>query len=163
MVTAWGTTVLMIVMFIFIEYFNPHSRVGNDSRRYARSRKSNYFNPRSRVGNDVNQSKLFTFIKFQSTFPRGERHSVTVYTLFVQIFQSTFPRGERLHLLSDYTIPRYFNPRSRVGNDDDPVLRWATNNTFQSTFPRGERRDRYADNNTSDQISIHVPAWGTTE
>ena len=33
---------------------------------------------------------------------------------------------------------------------------------FQSTFPRGERR--YARYNEADgtQISIHVPAWGTT-
>ena len=56
-----------------------------------------------------------------------------------------------------------FNPRSRVGNDG---LFWYFQRyllQFQSTFPRGERRGimdlvgRYAD------ISIHVPAWGTTK
>ena len=33
---------------------------------------------------------------------------------------------------------------------------------FQSTFPRGERRRRGVDIFLYGNISIHVPAWGTT-
>ena len=78
-----------------------------------------YFNPRSRVGNDVKSGKHTVIhsiisihvpawgttiqsecpraaLRFQSTFPRGERHSHTNVLV--------------VHLL-------HFNPRSRVGND----------------------------------------------
>ena len=54
-------------------------------------------------------------------------------------FQSTFPRGERP--CSRIISPKFsdFNPRSRVGNDQIPdILKFYSN------------------------ISIHVPAWGTT-
>ena len=34
---------------------------------------------------------------------------------------------------------------------------------FQSTFPRGERRDGISALMRLQEISIHVPAWGTTE
>ena len=39
----------------------------------------------------------------------------------------------------------------------------ATNNEFQSTFPRGERRSRRCGFRWQSAISIHVPAWGTTD
>ena len=34
---------------------------------------------------------------------------------------------------------------------------------FQSTFPRGERRDSVTCHPLNIAISIHVPAWGTTQ
>ena len=55
-------------------------------------------------------------------------------------FQSTFPRGERRLCVKLAISKQNFNPRSRVGND----LK-----TSQYGQPRLE-------------ISIHVPAWGTT-
>ena len=99
------------------------------------------FNPRSRVGNDVAGDVTLEYeTKFQSTFPRGERH----------IDLRLFPA------LVD------FNPRSRVGNDGYDFFQfvnrrvisihvpaWGTTlcacvplweDTFQSTFPRGERQ-----------------------
>ena len=57
-----------------------------------------------------------------------------------QEFQSTFPRGERPALPSMWSTARDFNPRSRVGND-----------------PAIQSRGQYC------IISIHVPAWGTTD
>ena len=56
------------------------------------------------------------------------------------IFQSTFPHGERHH--PDPHIPHhmYFNPRSRVGNDQWNLPGVSREKAFQSTFPRGERR-----------------------
>ena len=78
---------------------------------------------------------------FQSTFPRGERLRCAIMTQIMESFQSTFPRGER------------------------PVIRQNSplRIKFQSTFPRGERRDQKQGNNIETPISIHVPAWGTTE
>ena len=99
------------------------------------------FNPRSRVGNDI--VSIWNGIKssaFQSTFPRGERQRIrSLYEINIP-FQSTFPRGERpfRFLMIIYYI--YFNPRSRVGND---VLG--------------------AESIHNLAISIHVPAWGTTQ
>ena len=122
-------------------------------------------------------------VKFQSTFPRGERHESSDTGPLPFKFQSTFPRGERHGRGSGCTLRSYFNPRSLVGNDA-PVISttkffeisihvpsWGTTEMygagnltilFQSTFPRGERRD-LADHFVAVMvISIHVPSWGTT-
>ena len=56
-----------------------------------------------------------------------------------------------------------FNPRSRVGNDEGNTSGASGIIAFQSTFPRGERRQGNPGNFTVQAISIHVPAWGTTE
>ena len=80
----------------------------------------------------------------------------------INAFQSTFPRGERPERRHTSTGHRYFNPRSRVGNDGtasdqrhhlydfNPRSRVGNDGylmrtnmqllIFQSTFPRGERR-----------------------
>ena len=76
------------------------------------------------------------------------------------LFQSTFPRGERHHWRGNRKGWTYFNPRSRVGNDPIYIMfltyymisihvpAWGTTLfwyfqryllQFQSTFPRGER------------------------
>ena len=54
-------------------------------------------------------------------------------------FQSTFPRGERQSRRPDEYGPRYFNPRSLVGNDCAGRHGKPRYQRFQSTFPRGER------------------------
>ncbi len=99
-------------------------------------------------------------------------------------FQSTFPRGER-HLCWLVAVKHiHFNPRSLVGNDYIPVgtytiveisihvPSWGTTIftrrqppciLFQSTFPRGERRQLRKILHKTKQISIHVPSWGTTQ
>ena len=102
-------------------------------------------------------------LKFQSTFPRGERPKLDGKLTPEQIFQSTFPRGERpmfsggripgrrisIHVPSwGTTAPTgaspyrsaYFNPRSLVGNDVRDACKTVGIGIFQSTFPRGERR-----------------------
>ena len=58
-----------------------------------------------------------------------------------KIFQSTFPRGERL--MTD--------------------IKEAGLKLFQSTFPRGERPCNQCNQGFHIGISIHVPAWGTTD
>ena len=77
---------------------------------------------------------------FQSTFPRGERLRRDLAFLPPKLFQSTFPRGERQNSGHFLLLVRNFNPRSRVGNDDIGAAFEAIEN-----------------------ISIHVPAWGTTD
>ena len=57
------------------------------------------------------------------------------------IFQSTFPRGER--------------PAKGLSGATKDV-------GFQSTFPRGERLSWKMRREVLQNISIHVPAWGTT-
>ena len=95
-VPAWGTTLSASVIQCKYDYFNPRSRVGNDSASVFSS----------------------VFISFQSTFPRGERLYNRSHTNHLPLFQSTFPRGERQRLILIRSIStRYFNPRSRVGND----------------------------------------------
>ena len=134
-------------------------------------------------GTTLRTLELMSILRFQSTFPRGER-----------------PRKDTVRFILDN-----FNPRSRVGNDNcrtkrrrvcarfqstfprgERLLlrrRCLKNSVFQSTFPRGERRPKAVsgpspenfnprsrvgnDGNCSSVrmfpfISIHVPAWGTT-
>ena len=56
-----------------------------------------------------------------------------------KIFQSTLPRGERPFKRSKEPENGNFNPRSRVGSDNE------------------KKNDERATN-----ISIHAPAWGAT-
>ena len=99
-----------------------------------------HFNPRSLVGNDYIPVGTYTIVEisihvpswgttiftrrqppcilFQSTFPRGERPSVSNIYPPNSEFQSTFPRGERrLRWVFPLFPLFYFNPRSLVGND----------------------------------------------
>ena len=77
---------------------------------------------------------------FQSTFPRGERHTANHGCLFWEMFQSTLPRGERPKEPED--VERAFR--------------------FQSTLPRGERQGAGVREQRGDHVSIHAPAWGAT-
>ena len=79
-----------------IQHFNPRSLVGNDYIAEKQSLIEKHFNPRSLVGNDTSFFlPYFPPCIFQSTFPRGERHTTASMALERGIFQSTFPRGER--------------------------------------------------------------------
>ena len=78
------------------------------------------FNPRSRVGNDVAGDVTLEYeTKFQSTFPRGERH------IDLRLFPALVDFNPRSRVGNDQSFAvfksgsRYFNPRSRVGNDGD--------------------------------------------
>ena len=90
-----GNDVLRRAACPLLFYFNPRSLVGNDGNQNIRRNQNGNFNPRSLVGNDRHIAGGSSFCKFQSTFPRGERHSV--FLICTPLF--------------------YFNPRSLVGND----------------------------------------------
>ena len=57
-VPAWGTTKYQTRISKCHTYFNPRSRVGNDTARKHFQSCVDYFNPRSRVGNDVISNPL---------------------------------------------------------------------------------------------------------
>ena len=59
------------------------------------------------------------YTRFQSTLPRGERHTGYIFTSNTPGFQSTLPRGERRFC----TWILWYHP------------------LFQSTLPRGERQE----------------------
>ena len=112
--------VYLIVLYCSI-YFNPRSRLGNDSDMMFSFKQFFDFNPRSRVGNDDMQSLIHgTDYEFQSTFPRGERQTLT--------YISAKDTSISIHVPAWGTTPSYqsscppynFNPRSRVGNDKYP-------------------------------------------
>ena len=77
-------------------------------------------------------------------------------------FQSTFPRGERQFGQRMFGLYCNFNPRSRVGNDEcfDVFVR-----AFVDFNPRSRVGNDAIINASDDDynISIHVPAWGTTD
>ena len=100
------------------------------------------FNPRSRVGNDGKH---------------GSGSSGSSISIHVPAW------GTTRHRYAGRSTGRYFNPRSRVGNDQFPVTSFLTSFEFQSTFPRGERLWDTLDFENGMIISIHVPAWGTTD
>ena len=101
------------------------------------------FNPRSRVGRDRHTTvPCGRQGRFQSTLPRRERHTRTWRQGRILAFQSTLPRRERPQACQSHaeaaefqsTLPRrerqtngpprsptrHFNPRSRVGSDEQP-------------------------------------------
>ena len=130
----------------------------------------------------MNATKSST-LRFQSTFPRGER---LIYTIRITLLVNFNPRsrvGNDCPNCGKHFIGTDFNPRSRVGNDAIPPLSvhfhcisihvpaWGTTipagvcssmSLFQSTFPRGERLLSTFQKYRRYYISIHVPAWGTT-
>ena len=57
---------------------------------------------------------------------------------------------------------RCFNPRTRVGCDLRSVTSITLWMMFQSTHPRGVRHVVYHDVDPSTVVSIHAPAWGAT-
>ena len=140
-VPAWGTTLPGIPCSPFSPYFNPRSRVGNDSVFSSMSCIMLNFNPRSRVGNDVVSLCNFKFI--WNFNPRSRVGNDIV----------------KIHMRRCFT---YFNPRSRVGND------WYSDSEFRG-WNNFNPRSRVGNDTCWNVvfirtvISIHVPAWGTTE
>ncbi len=99
--------------------------------------------------------------RFQSTLPRGERPCSISSSIWTPGFQSTLPRGERRSSSTALSRTSCFNPRSRVGSDEqranwkdvEPVSIHAP--AWGATRFRGEAL-------TTVLVSIHAPAWGAT-
>ena len=79
-----------------------------------------------------------------------------------RIFQSTFPRGERRACNAAAYRFSNFNPRSRVGNDVKSSHHIINRNDFNPRSRVGNDKAELESVKFS-SISIHVPAWGTTD
>ena len=100
-------------------------------------------------------------LRFQSTFPRGERRFLRGGSRLVSYFNPRSLVGNDVLRRAACPLLFYFNPRSLVGNDGNQNIRRNQNgnfnprslvgndsysfscfvsSVFQSTFPRGERR-----------------------
>ena len=102
-------------------------------------------------------------IKFQSTFPRGER-LLWIRSIGTEMeFQSTFPRGERQSCACKFPIFSNFNPRSRVGNDSYMHSYLHFYGYFNPRSRVGNDEVAHWTGYSFQPISIHVPAWGTTQ
>ena len=101
--------------------------------------------------------------KFQSTHPRGVRPqrnccdiSPSRVSIHAPAWGATFT-GKQIGL-----ILISFNPRTRVGCDDEKLLKMSHMERFQSTHPRGVRQSNRFDFWQKEYVSIHAPAWGAT-
>ena len=102
-----------------------------------------------------------SILLFQSTFPRGERQLRNRNRIYDLIFQSTFPRRERQLIAECHAVKINFNPRSRVGNDSGRKSLASVHGNFNPRSRVGN--DQLVHHRFSHvEISIHVPAWGTT-
>ena len=139
---AWGATRRGLEVHCGFSGFNPRTRVGCDRWRTLPANWScTGFNPRTRVGCDeLLFGHVLDGLEFQSTHPRGVRHTRIATMNTGGMFQSTHPRGVRLHSDPSPLGQMGFNPRTRVGCDKRLLVHQA------------QRED----------VSIHAPAWGAT-
>ena len=99
---------------------------------------------------------------FQSTFPRGERH--TSYSLLFRfwLFQSTFPRGERRYRSFYSYIIKLISIHVPAWGTTALSSNLGLNYGISIHVPAwGTTSDSFFSVRSS-CISIHVPAWGTT-
>ena len=144
------------------KYFNPRSRVGNDQVRsgsiqqvaisihvpaWGTTKPGDKYTADKQIsihvpawGTTEKRQRLFKGLLFQSTFPRGERHT----GIFI------------------LNISAYFNPRSRVGNDMSRYLTGGGTVHISIHVPAWGTTIKGPGSIEYGFISIHVPAWGTT-
>ena len=142
--------------------FNPRTREGCDSQLIGLSHLHFCFNPRTREGCDYSVNCLISqLVMFQSTHPRGVRHSYFSDKLqdMVSIhapargatealqqrcvhyqFQSTHPRGVRLCNAKLLSFHQQFQSTHPRGVRRFPLRSVIAPLEFQSTHPRGVRR-----------------------
>ena len=108
-----------------------------------------------------NSSRMVSCM-FQSTFPRGERHTANHGCLFWEMFQSTLPRGERPPSNYGYSEDISFNPRSRVGSDACKPYHIIVFVIVSIHAPAWGATAEIFNLLMSGNVSIHAPAWGAT-
>ena len=159
-----GNDGIWMISGCFCQHFNPRSRVGNDCDAPDRTESVRNFNPRSRVGNDEYLVLLILKQKISIHVPAWGT-TTTIIELsgsgYISIHVPAW--GTTIETVPITSGSGDFNPRSRVGNDCCIQSTKIQDIRFQSTFPRGERRLCSVWMKGESIISIHVPAWGTTQ
>ena len=122
----------------------------------------NYFNPRSRVGNDVTFLTIQSFCRISIHVPAWGTTCLCIYHIPNQLYFNPRSRVGNDH--SCYYLMLYsfdFNPRSRVGNDCATAI---FTGHYQHFNPRSRVGNDIVYKKLYEyrEISIHVPAWGTT-
>ena len=100
-------------------------------------------------------------LRFQSTFPRGERRFLRGGSRLVSYFNPRSLVGNDVLRRAACPLLFYFNPRSLVGNDGNQNIRRNQNGNFNPRSLVGNDKRIQTLFNTI-RISIHVPSWGTT-
>ena len=77
-------------------------------------------------------------------------------------FQSTFPQGERLPLPCRSLLHGNFNPRSHKGNDVEEFVKIRIDEIISIHVPTKGTTLEEQKNKCGYKISIHVPTRGTT-
>ncbi len=167
--------------------FNPRARVGHDTTALDKTMTRELFQSTCpRGARPLIRQLNVALVSFQSTCPRGARPALPWACRMRIWFQSTCPRGARRLFGFGYAILEFgFNPRARVGHDHpetvpdllhgsfNPRARVGhdfldsnlclSSSLFQSTCPRGARLEFWNQETSVFYVSIHVPAWGTTD
>ena len=119
-------------------------------------------NPRSREGSDKARARrnINDFL-FQSTLPRRERQTRSIYDTRTRVFQSTLPRRERHYFIDLLSCYDSFNPRSREGSDE-AVKEFCDGFKVSIHAPaKGATKMSKLEIEIPD-VSIHAPAKGAT-
>ncbi len=116
---AWGATTTSLTKKESHGRFNPRARVGRDQDKHPQPEDTRVSIHAPAWGATMLQMSVNDLMQaFQSTRPRGARHSSVDIAYSLAAFQSTRPRGARractYHLLHPCPC---FNPRARVGRD----------------------------------------------
>ena len=122
-------------------------------------------------------------LRFQSTFPRGERRFLRGGSRLVSYFNPRSLVGNDVLRRAACPLLFYFNPRSLVGNDGNQNIRRNQNGNFNPRSlvgndrlsppllaamyhfnPRSLVGNDFTEDTKQEKeyISIHVPSWGTT-
>ena len=161
-VPAWGTTG-KIWQGEIIRTISIHVPAwGTTDYSIKRSFIISYFNPRSRVGNDNLYDVIAESFIISIHVPAWGTTGYTALGKLLAIFQSTFPRGERPERRACREHREHFNPRSRVGNDFDRLVDGLPTN-ISIHVPAWGTTAKLRPQERGQEISIHVPAWGTTD
>ena len=137
---------------------------GATCRQTQRRRSSGYFNPRSREGSDrIFRTFSNSFFVFQSTLPRGERHSpfrIFSISLLISIHAPARGATRRISRISSQNLN--FNPRSREGSDGPHYRDDVYEAVISIHAPARGATWRDCGSDRSMEISIHAPARGAT-
>ena len=143
--------------------FNPRARGGRDQLNRAISALHNGFNPRARGGRDREcQARRDAGGEFQSTRPRGARHSSAQMINPRPSFNPRARGGRDFINPVEELTDKCFNPRARGGRDASFSAFSCPKISFQSTRPRGARPQSHEPIYGNPHVSIHAPAGGAT-
>ena len=146
-------------------YFNPRSHEGSDpSRPYNSKILPADFNPRSHEGSDKAEVPLLTPLAnyFNPRSHEGSDTTLIVLLLSSKGFQSTLPRGER-HSRTGQSDKSYnFNPRSHEGSDFRETYSGSALTAISIHAPTRGATKPAKKKPVDEDISIHAPTRGAT-